>query len=161
MSTMDQLVHPSLVMTLFNIESKDRQWLTRWLFSNLVCVTVLGCLLVLLRFESTTPVIPMTQATADTLTAVTEVGSIPPQGWRRTANGWEHTSHWRSRSSRPLAELILIQRDREPAWAQKGLHVLRELPPLTYAMFQLTAIAAIVWVAESRTRTGHATDSHC
>jgi len=79
--------------------------------------------------------------------------SVAPQGWRRTSNGWELASRWRLPSSLTLGELILIQRDREPVWIRSSLKWLRELPPLTFAMFQLTAIAAILCGAALRKKT--------
>jgi hypothetical protein len=137
-------------MTLININPQDRRWIARWLRSNLVCVFVAGCLLLVLRVESTVPVIRMKQANADSVVRSEEGISVPPQGWRRTANGWEHVSGWQQLASRPLGELVLNQRRREPVWIQTALRTLRQLPPLTFALLQLTAIAAIVWVAEAR-----------
>ena len=137
-------------MTLININSEDRRWLKRWLRSNLVCVAVAGCLLVALRGESNVPVIRMTQANAESIVHTDAGISVLPQGWRRTANGWEHVSRWQNPASLPLGELVLNQQQREPAWMKAVLRTLRMLPPLAFALMQLTAIAMIVWVAEAR-----------
>ncbi len=151
-------MHSSIRMTLFEIRNKDRRWLIRWLLSNLVCVAAFACVLTFLRVTSTSPSIPIGTATADSLAIDKDPGSIPPQGWRRTANGWENVSQWRSRPTLPLAELILIQKGREPAWIQHVLQLLRDVSPLTYALLQITTIAAIVWIAESRNCNAVATD---
>ncbi len=71
---------------------------------------------------------------------------VPPQGWRRTDRGWEHVSTWR-KIGRPLAEIVMDQQKREPGWVNSGLASIRELPPLAFAMLQITAISAIFWLA--------------
>ena len=40
---------------------------------------------------------------------------VPPQGWRRTRDGWEHVSTWRP-LGRPLGEIVMEQEAREPGW---------------------------------------------
>lgn len=137
-------------MSLININSQDRRWLKRWLRSNLICVAVASCLLIALRGESNVPVVRMAQAHADPIVRTDQGISVPPQGWRRTANGWEHVSGWRTPAALPLGELVTIQQRREPAWMQSAMRTLRELPPLAFAFLQLTCIAAIVLSAEAR-----------
>ncbi len=140
-------------MTLLKINAQDRRWFARWLRGNLICVFVAGCLLLLLHVELTVPVVRMKQAHAGP-SVTPQVGvSVLPKGWRRTSNGWEHVSHWRNPASLPLGELVVSQRQREPVLIQKILRSLREVPPLAFAMLQLTAIAAIVWVAEEQKKT--------
>lgn len=66
-----------------------------------------------------------------------------PQGWRRTTDGWQHTSDWWA-SGKSINTLIEEQQAREPQWIQRTLERLRRTPPLTFAMMQLTVIAAVV-----------------
>ena len=141
-------MHPSNCMNLFDIENKDRRWLFHWLLTNLVFVTVFLCVLTFLRIGPTRPSIPIGLATASSISIDNDAGSIPPQGWRRTANGWENVSQWRVRPTQPLAELIRIQKGREPVWVQNGMQLVRDVSPLTYALLQITTIAAIVWIAD-------------
>jgi hypothetical protein len=140
-------------MKQFNLSAQDRNWLSTWMRNNLVCAVGVACLLVGLQMGSTVPLVQMKQASADPIATATDGISVPPHGWRRTINGWEHVSAWRSPSSRPLGEIVSIQRQREPAWLQQSLRRLRELPPLIFALFQLTAIAAIIWVADAHKKT--------
>ncbi len=69
--------------------------------------------------------------------------SVAPTGWRRTANGWENVATW-TKPSRPLREIVAMQHEREPQWMRSTLAGVRGLPPLAFAMLQITAIAAIV-----------------
>jgi len=146
-------------MTFLKIDKKDRRWLAGWLRGNLICLLVAGSLLVALRVESTIPVIRVTQARGEHSSGMddrlsTGKGiSVAPLGWRRTSNGWEQASRWRLPQSQPLGELILMQKEREPLWVRACLEWLRELPPLTFALFQLSAIATILWGATMRKKT--------
>lgn len=137
--------------------------MVRWLRNNLVCCLGIASLLALLQIESATPIVRMQRAAADQAPAALPTTSastlesngisVLPHGWRRTANGWEHVSSWQRATSRPLAELVLIQCRREPAWVQQALKLLREISPVTFAMLQLTLISAIIWVADTHKKT--------
>ena len=68
-----------------------------------------------------------------------------PQGWRRTAEGWEHTSSW-FKKPQALSELIADQEAREPAWIGQLLAVIRGVSPILYSMAQIALIAMILWL---------------
>jgi hypothetical protein len=151
-------------MAMFNLDPQDRRWLRRWLGTQLICTSVAMAILLWLRIGSGVPIKPLpsplpiatAQAASNQSLAVTSqpaaaMGngvSVAPQGWRRTVNGWEHVSQWQLPPPRPLQEWISVQQQREPDWAEATLQRLRDLPPVNYALFQLTAIVGIVWLAE-------------
>jgi hypothetical protein len=160
-------------MKLFKLHPDDARWLCRWMRSNLVCVLAILCFLAAIRNESPVPFATMRQVQADqslTLQSADlspDVGTamppetelvlldsrrpnpVAPEGWRRTDQGWEHVSTWRP-MPRPLDEIIETQVDQEPAWVRFILDRLRSVPPLMFALIQITAIAAIVNVARNR-----------
>ncbi|WP_146533616.1 hypothetical protein [Rubripirellula reticaptiva] len=133
-------------MKLFYVHPDDARWLARWLRGNLCgCLIVAGLLCLI---GSDTP----NQADRSFIKSVVamapaeespRVVSHVPEGWRRTVNGWEHTSTW-GPVTRQLSEWIESQQAREPLWAQRLLASLRDTPPLIFAMCQITAITAVV-----------------
>lgn len=152
-------------MKLLHLHPDDARWLSRWLRSNLVCCLAIVGILLMIRQDSV--VTPRTLATvrADIHPEDEPSGPLPPeselvlldaypsnpvapQGWRRTANGWEHVSTWRL--SRPLGEIIRTQRAREPVWIQFTLARLRDIPPWIYALLQIAAITMIVRTVRDR-----------
>ena len=145
-------------MKFFYLHPNDVRWLCRWLRNNLLCMVAIVCFLLTIRLASSMPLAPITRSQVDHSSAAT--GDLPhegelllltsrhpipvaPEGWRRTDKGWEHVSTWRS-MPRPLGEIIKSQVEREPAWLQLTLAKLRNVPPLIFALIQLTAITAIV-----------------
>lgn len=163
-------------MKFFNLHSDDARWLSRWVRSNLVCVLAIICFLIAIRNETPVPFVSISQVQADQSVALRSadlppedlgtalppetklvlLGSrrpnpVAPEGWRRTDQGWEHVSTWRP-IPRPLDEIIATQVDREPAWIRNILDRLRSVPPLMFALIQVTAIAAIVNVAGNKNR---------
>ena len=163
---------------------QESRWLRRWLRSHFVCFLSLAAFLLLLRMPSTQP--RAQQARADLAerpgdlqsgdpSIGSEEGSLPPetkiiylhareanpvspQGWRRTDRGWEHVSTWR-KFGRPLAEIVMDQQEREPGWIKSGLASIRKLPPLAFAMLQITAISAIFWLSQRDRRRSPDADS--
>lgn len=81
-------------------------------------------------------------------TADVQFQAVAPEGWRLTATGWEDVSTWPA-LPRSLGEIVLSQEKNEPAWLQFTLAKVRGIPPLVFALLQLTAIAAIVNSAKS------------
>jgi len=72
--------------------------------------------------------------------------SIPPMGWRKTSHGWEHTSSWPGFGP-TINDLIATQKLSEPQWFRASLAMVTSVPPITIALIQLVAIAAIAGVA--------------
>ena len=162
-------------MKLTKLHPDDLRWLSRWLRSNLVCVLAIFCFLMVIRNNAPSRSTTAGQARAEqaeaappatdaapaeletTLPPESELVLLPsrrpnpvaPKGWRRTKHGWEHVSTWRP-IPRPLGQIIETQFDREPAWARLMLERLRGVPPLMFALIQVTAIAAIVNVSASK-----------
>ncbi|WP_235033236.1 hypothetical protein [Rubripirellula obstinata] len=75
-----------------------------------------------------------------------------PVGWRRTADGWEHTSNWLS-VDKSIDTWIDEQKSREPAWIQRTLAMIRNTPPLVFAMLQVSMITAVVLITTRRKLT--------
>ena len=160
-------------MKLFKLHHDDARWLCRWMRNNLIGVLAILCFLVAIRNESPVPFAAMSHVQADqslTLQSADlppEVGAamppetelvlldarrpnpVAPEGWRRTDQGWEHVSTWRP-MPRPLDEIIETQVQQESVWIRFILARLRRVPPLMFALIQITAVAAIVNVARKR-----------
>lgn len=128
-------------MSFFHVHPDDVRWLRRWLRGNLICMLVCGCLLMMLRME--TSVRPSSIRVAADVTATHP--AIIPQGWRRTQDGWEHTTTWRTRIW-PRA-VDLDESPAQPWWIQGTLAMLRAVPPLVFAIVQIALIAIIVAAA--------------
>lgn len=117
----------------------------------------IGVLCTLIHTESPFSVVPVESAIPIRTVSVSDAGTktVLPVGWRRTKNGWEHVSTW-SEFAVPapasINELIARQHDREPRWMRTLMTRISRIPPLMIALIQITAIAAIVFVAESRRR---------
>ena len=158
--------------------SDETMWLRRWLRSNAVCVLAMLAFLLILKFQTPPSVeeqaiaaggasavsqpLPMADehhvdpskipATGEILREPkqsTGPVSVAPSGWRRTDRGWENVASWQ-KPSEPLGEIVLRQEKREPKWVRDSLATLRGLPPLAFAMLQITAISAIVAVSRER-----------
>ena len=156
-------------MKSFHIHPSDIHWLKRWLTGHAVFLLLAGSLwagvqcwpkqersyarsavadqtigensdLPVSDFQGTTTPAPKTDAQGH---------AVPPEGWRRTKDGWEHVSTWRP-TARPLGEIVLQQEMREPKWMKSALAGVRGIPPLAFGLFQITAIAVIVNVTQRR-----------
>lgn len=159
-------------MKLPRLDSGDRRWLYRWLRGHLVCVGLLFALVLALQLDTSVRELPHSHAGPTSTRGsapLTPLGtrstgpqsagiSVLPDGWRRTAQGWEHVSSWRA--PRPsLDQVILGQIDREPAWIRAVLAWLRSLSPLTFAAIQLAAISVAIVVGNTFPRTPRPTVS--
>ncbi|QDT03440.1 hypothetical protein K227x_18230 [Rubripirellula lacrimiformis] len=148
-------------MKAFYIHPDDARWLARWLRGNLCGCVIIASFLWLLSNDAPTHPIPSLGAisilpttsvasSADTPPIVSRPIAKSPEGWRRTSNGWEHTSTW-APVARTLGEWIAEQQTREPQWVQRLLAELRQTPPLIFALCQITAIVAVVVLTENET----------
>lgn len=77
---------------------------------------------------------------------VTHIAAVTPRGWRRTKNGWEHTSSWRPQRS--LSDFVHVEQQREQFWIHHFFNGVRNVPPLAYACLQIAAISAICWISQ-------------
>ena len=146
-------------MKMVCIHPDDVRWLGRWIRNHLICVSAIACFVVSGRFATDLPGVSMNPLVASQTLAVSAdaatpgIRSVPPEGWRRTRNGWEHVSSWMT-SQTPLSELVETQQDREPAWMRSVLGTLRSIPPLAFAAIQLGLIAVIVRLTRDTTAVG-------
>jgi hypothetical protein len=151
-------------MNFFYVHPDDARRLRSWLFSNLLCFVAIVCFLLAIRFETSVPVAAMNQGARDDQAELATVlppntegvllssrsrSAVAPEGWRRTDQGWEDVSTWPA-LQRPLGEIIRHQEEREPAWIQFVLATLRDVPPLAFALLQVSMVAAIVILAKRR-----------
>lgn len=152
-------------MTRFHIHPSDLQRLRRWFRAQLLCCLIIASVLIGLRFENsehnldTSPSLNSEQEVQITPVVFGQLPnavSVSPEGWRRTSRGWEHVSTWPSIETRSLGEIIKGQLKTEPAWIQFTLEKLRNVPPLMFAVLQITLLAVIVNVlreqADSQTK---------
>ena len=139
-------------MRFFSLHPDDARWLRVWLRNNLIGTFAILCVLLGVRFLTFAPPAYQTEASARQQTELriaadgNEGRSFAPNGWRRTKHGWEHISSWKV-PTQSLGQIIEHQQSREPRWVQSALESLRRIPPVVFAMVQLTMIAFIVWIA--------------
>ncbi|TWT48080.1 hypothetical protein Pla22_50800 [Rubripirellula amarantea] len=79
-----------------------------------------------------------------------------PEGWRRTSQGWEFASDWHDESqyqtpvmTKSINRWIEVQKNREPHWVQATLDAVRRLPPLTFAILQVAAVAVAISITST------------
>jgi hypothetical protein len=145
-------------MRFFYLHPDDLRWLSRWLRNNLLCIVAIMCFLMMIRLLTSAPattvahckVVASSDRTqqCEPLTADGQFRAVAPEGWRLTNRGWEDVSTWPP-LPRSLGEIVIGQRASEPAWLQLTLAKLRGVPPLIFALLQLTAITAIVNTSRS------------
>ncbi len=68
--------------------------------------------------------------------------SVPPEGWRRTAAGWQHVSTWPKQND-SINSLLATQKSREPAMVRRAVQMIGGLSPATFALMQILAIGLI------------------
>lgn len=161
-------------MDYFYISREDRRWPTRWLRTNLIVIlagvavtSVIRGTRALMKTNNVvsssdapvekvivknhaTSVMPLLSVSGEAVAdGSTEYATIP-EGWRRTANGWEHTSNWLA-DDKPIEKWIVEQERREPVWIQRLLEIVRKTPPIAFAVLQLAAVSVVV-VTTSKTR---------
>ena len=130
---------------------------------NFKCVVVACGLLALLHFENCESTIDSSCGNSvDASESVSPILSIrksklnavPPVGWRRTRDGWQHTAQWPianvSQATPSIATLIASQESQEPHWLQNAMKRIRDIPPLMIALLQIAAIAAILHISRKR-----------
>jgi len=135
-------------MNLFYLHPDDRRWLKRWFRNNLVCFACIIGFLLLLRLASMVPeAIGSLDAFGNRVDQDATV-AVSPYGWRRTNEGWQHTSTWMRSSNhdvassepRPLPSM-------QPAWAIITMETVRRTSPLVIASIQITLIAIIIRIS--------------
>ena len=77
-------------------------------------------------------------------TEPTKIQLSTPDGWRRTVNGWEHTSTWFQRYPVDINVLIQNQQDAEPVWMRASLGAVRQIGPIKTAVIQIALIGMIL-----------------
>jgi hypothetical protein len=140
-------------MKLFPLADADRDFLMRSLRCHLVLWLVAGSVLVAGTLQTSASresgwgsigeEVEQSQSAVRTVMVIPSTDAHLPEGWRRTSEGWEHTSNWLS-IDKSIDTWIAEQESREPAWMQRMLAGIRNTPPLAFAMFQLTMITAVV-----------------
>ncbi|TWU22022.1 hypothetical protein Pla52o_30700 [Novipirellula galeiformis] len=166
-------------MSKLGLNTNDVRLLKHWLWVNVKCVAMLMAFIAVMRYSPDVPAHSLESVTFAARPTQGEGQSrsermvlaasppasaiegrrpnpIPPTGWRRTNRGWEHTATWPSSSSlsqqNSISELIAIQESREPKWLQSLLGRVSRIPPLMIAVLQITIIALILTMAQSRVR---------
>ena len=152
----------------------ELKWLHGWLRSNVTIAGLIFSLLIVAQHAPDIPIMSGHVATAGVVARDSEnprlddhkvalppetelvlltsrpPNPVAPEGWRRTVDGWEHVSTWASFGP-SISQRIIAQRAQEPRWIRHAFIRILGISPLLIGMFQLTAIAAIVYVAQRRT----------
>jgi hypothetical protein len=138
-------------MELFTVAAADRRFLKRWMRCHALVWLVIGSVLTI---SSVLPSkggyqAPSQSSIRETVHPSESVAHAEdahiPVGWRRTAFGWEHTSNWLA-PDKSIDHWIEEQKSREPAWIQRALALIRNTPPLVFAVMQLSMITAVVLI---------------
>ena len=143
-------------MLIPHIHPDDRSRLLRWATQQATLCSLVFLVAILLGTFSRPPgyALQDKQDTGIKSPAMVEHQDAHlPQGWRRTTNGWEHTSQWSSAprvretvETKSLDRWVKNQVDREPRWIQVVLDAIRRLPPLTFAILQIAAVTVAVTI---------------
>ena len=144
-------------MKLPTIQPNDKQWMAARVRTHVRCMLGMGVLCAVIHAGAPVPLVPAGSNDPIEIVTVSPTGvkSVMPTGWRRTKNGWEHVSTWTNLglpSAASINELIGQQQAREPRWIRMAMARISRVPPLMIALIQIAAIAAIVFVSESRRR---------
>jgi len=144
-------------MKLPQIGSEERRWLASRLRAHAGCALGIAVLCGVIRAEPSHCIVPESPAPVIETAYDGErvIKTVMPSGWRRTKDGWEHVSSWAHllpQKPTSINELIADQHDREPKWLRQTMKRVGQIPPLMIAVIQVTAIAAITFVAESKRR---------
>lgn len=71
--------------------------------------------------------------------------AVPPTGWRRTAQGWQHVSTWGPvTDDLSIGQRIIAQRDSETVWLNHFLTKIRRTPPGCFAIAQLLCVGILL-----------------
>ncbi len=139
-------------MKRFQLTAEDAKWLRRWLRSNLTVTGIIATLLLVAAAQPNFRVATNDSATADEVAPAVEVlddeamarlVAVAPQGWRKTADGWEHVSTW-NMPTKSLNDWIEEQEAAEPKWIRGTFDHIRQVSPIIIGMLQLTMIALVV-----------------
>jgi hypothetical protein len=159
------------------VHPDEWKWLKGWLRSNLTVASLIYSFLIFAQVTPDLPVVSGQAATADVVQRDHLAATIPrpaaesplppetdlvlltsrrpnpvaPEGWRRTVNGWEDASTWTTLGP-SISQRIIAQQSREPEWVRNLFVTILGISPLMIALLQLTAVAAIVHVAQTRRR---------
>lgn len=95
---------------------------------------------------------------AITVTLIDHSGAVAvtPQGWRRTADGWEHTTDWRAEGTlgpspqQTMRAHLTAQAGRKPTIAGQAVEMLRSTSPVVIALWQVILISGIWAICPSR-----------
>jgi hypothetical protein len=81
--------------------------------------------------------------------------AVFPDGWRRTAQGWQHTSEWQTEgysaipAARSMRAILLAERNRERSLIEQSIDEFRSISPIIIAVWQVTLVGCI-WILVPR-----------
>ncbi len=84
--------------------------------------------------------------------------AVPPVGWRRTADGWQHVSSWQTHvDSISLSQRMIAQRESQPDWLRHTMTYIRRTPPGCFALAQIGGVALLFLIVGRRKHSNRKT----
>jgi hypothetical protein len=92
---------------------------------------------------------------SETVEKESQLVAVFPDGWRRTAQGWQHTSKWQTEgyyvlpATQSMRAILLAERNRERSLIEQSIESFRSISPIIIAVWQVTLIGCI-WILVPR-----------
>lgn len=134
-------------MKFFHVHPNDSRWLRSWLRNNLIGFVAIVGIIAIFRFGTANSLphrfdhLAFQQIAFPSPVAIANPTAVLPEGWRRTAHGWEHVSTWRPMAT-PQAAIAAGKKSSN--WIDQILGRIQKISPVMFALIQITAIAAII-----------------
>ena len=151
--SLDRSMQVAPCMSHFYLHPEDRRWLKRWFRNNLICVAAIIVFVSILHISA----VVQESVTANSVRGQDE--AVIPEGWRRTAKGWVHTSQWHFSQ----AETTSVPKSSggvEPRWFGNAMETVRRTSPLVIAMMQIASVAIIICLSRRTPRRVWAGEVH-
>ncbi|MDF1842238.1 MAG: hypothetical protein P1U77_12440 [Rubripirellula sp.] len=151
--SLDRSMQVAACMSHFYLHPDDRRWLKRWFRNNLVCVAAI------IAFVSILHVSAVVQESVNANSVREQGEAVIPEGWRRTAKGWVHTSQWHF-SQAEATSIPKLPRGVQLRWLGDAMETVRRTSPLVIAMMQIASVAIIICLSRRTPRSVRAGEVH-
>lgn len=151
--SLDRSMQVAPCMNYFYLHPDDRRWLKRWFRNNLICLAAI------IAFVSILHISAVVQESVKANSVRGQDEAVIPEGWRRTAKGWVHTSQWHF-SQAETTSVPKSPRGVQPSWLRDAMETVRQTSPLVIAMMQITSVAIIVCLSRRTPNAARAGEVH-